>query len=400
MDPAVTRRPPDRLAHAGLQTGQGYAFVLHPDPNLTNTLQFVELAKDQCNRFLDPQVRILLDTALGSLITGRHRKEQLAAFGLALAALQRAPHDVRKFKLRHRAVHAQDHAVTWNAWIVDRLFIAEKTADMTAELDQGMPLPPVSGEARSFHGKNDTVPIRLSPTPTICMVWRQVARKADEAGMDVLQREDLSFPRSLPEFQRLFPDDAACAAYPEKARWGDGFVCPHCQTAAEPFRFTGRPGVLRCRKCRRDTRLTAGAVMERTHTPLGVWFWATCLVVRQTPGMSATQFQRQVGTFPLRNCLSDPPQVPRWHGSAGSAARSATMSKSTKPGSAAVRAARAGAFTTNFLSPALLKCECASREPSSMSGRAVATQDVSDSLSCQTAARNRWRCHRSHLRRA
>ena len=127
------------------------------------------------------------------------------------------------------------------------------------------------------------------------MVWRQVARKADEAGMDVLQREDLSFPRSLPEFQRLFPDDAACAAYPEKARWGDGFVCPHCQTAAEPFRFTGRPGVLRCRKCRRDTRLTAGAVMERTHTPLGVWFWATCLVVRQTPGMSATQFQRQVG---------------------------------------------------------------------------------------------------------
>ena len=39
----------------------------------------------------------------------------------------------------------------------------------------------------------DTVPIRLSPTPTICMVWRQVAREADEAGMDVLQRQDLSF---------------------------------------------------------------------------------------------------------------------------------------------------------------------------------------------------------------
>ena len=65
------------------------------------------------------------------------------------------------------------------------------------------------------------------------------------------------------------------------------------------------------------------------------------------------------------------------------------MSKSTKPGSAAVRAARAGAFTTNFLSPAPLKCECASREPSSTSGRAVAALDVSDSLSCQTAARNR-----------
>ena len=113
--------------------------------------------------------------------------------------------------------------------------------------------------------------------------------------MDVLQRDDLSFPRSLPEFQRLFPDDAACAAYLEKARWGEGFVCPHCHVAREPFRFANRPGVLRCRKCRRDTGLTVGTVMERTHTPLSVWFWAAYLVASQTPGMSATQFQRQVG---------------------------------------------------------------------------------------------------------
>ena len=48
--------------------------------------------------------------------------------------------------------------------------------------------------------------------------------------MDVLDRADLPFPHSLPEFQRLFPDDAACAAYLEKARWGDGFACPHCGT--------------------------------------------------------------------------------------------------------------------------------------------------------------------------
>ena len=53
--------------------------------------------------------------------------------------------------------------------------------------------------------------------------------------MDVLDRADLPFPHSRPEFQRLFPDDAACAAYLEKARWGDGFACPHCGTAGEPF---------------------------------------------------------------------------------------------------------------------------------------------------------------------
>ena len=103
--------------------------------------------------------------------------------------------------------------------------------------------------------------------------------------MDVHQRGNLRFPQSLPEFQRLFP---ACAAYLEKARWSDGFVCPHCQAAGEPFRFANRPGVLRCRKCRRDTGLTVGTVMARSHTPLSVWFWSAYLV-------SAVQLRRQLG---------------------------------------------------------------------------------------------------------
>ena len=80
--------------------------------------------------------------------------------------------------------------------------------------------------------------------------------------MDVLAREDLAFPQSLPEFQRIFPDDAACAAYLEKARWNGGFACPRCGVVAEPFRFEARPGVLRCRACRKDASLTAGTVME------------------------------------------------------------------------------------------------------------------------------------------
>ena len=35
--------------------------------------------------------------------------------------------------------------------------------------------------------------------------------------------------------------------------------------------------------------------MERSHTPLSVWFWAAYLVASQTQGMSAVQFQRQLG---------------------------------------------------------------------------------------------------------
>src|SRR4249920_1955413 len=123
--------------------------------------------------------------------------------------------------------------------------------------------------------------------------------------MDVHQRGNLRFPQSLPEFQRLFPDDAACAGYLEKARWSDGFVCPHCQAAGEPFRFANRPGVLRCRKCRRDTGLTVGTVMARSHTPLSVWFWSAYLVSSQTPGMSAVQLRAVLSVqrlpFPARH---------------------------------------------------------------------------------------------------
>src|SRR5580693_1591300 len=130
----------------------------------------------------------------------------------------------------------------------------------------------------------------------------------------VLPRADPPFPGSLPEFQRLFPDDAACAAYLEAIRWRDGFVCKWCGEASEPYRFANRPQVLRCRKCQRDNALTAGTVMERTRTPLSIWFWAAYLVSSHTPGISAVQFQQPAWLEPLRDGIPDPPQTPRRHG--------------------------------------------------------------------------------------
>lgn len=113
--------------------------------------------------------------------------------------------------------------------------------------------------------------------------------------MDILQHDDLPFPRSLPEFQRLFPDNESCVAYLLKLRWPGGFVCPQCATVGKPLRFINRPSVMRCRKCLGNTGLTVGTVMERSHTPLHIWFWAAYLVASQTTGMSAVQFQRQLG---------------------------------------------------------------------------------------------------------
>jgi hypothetical protein len=103
------------------------------------------------------------------------------------------------------------------------------------------------------------------------------------------------FPTSLPEFQKVFPNDAACAKYLEASRWPNGFVCPGCGATGQPYRFKARPSVLRCRQCKFNTSLLSGTVMQSTHTPLSVWFWGGYLVTTQTPGQSALQFQRQLG---------------------------------------------------------------------------------------------------------
>lgn len=104
------------------------------------------------------------------------------------------------------------------------------------------------------------------------------------------------FPTSLPEFQRVFPDDAACAAYLEHLRWPNGFIGPVCGALEVPYRFAKQKTVvLRCRACQANISLMASTVMQGSHTPLSTWFWGAYLVTTQTPGMSALQFQRQLG---------------------------------------------------------------------------------------------------------
>ena len=103
----------------------------------------------------------------------------------------------------------------------------------------------------------------------------------------------------------------------EKARWSDGFVRPHCQAAGELFRFANRPGVLRCRECRRDTGLTVGTVMARSHTPLsdgfGLPIW--CPAKHPAVGRPASATTWPVA---LRDGVPNPPQAPRGDGAPGS----------------------------------------------------------------------------------
>ncbi len=102
------------------------------------------------------------------------------------------------------------------------------------------------------------------------------------------------WPRSLPAFERRFPDEAACAEWLLQRRWEHGFACPGC--GHDGFWRLGRHVLtLQCKACRRETSVTAGTVMHRSHLPLKVWFTAAWLVATHKNGMSARQLWLQLG---------------------------------------------------------------------------------------------------------
>src|SRR6202163_3318901 len=87
---------------------------------------------------------------------------------------------------------------------------------------------------------------------------------------------DTTFPTSLPKFQRVFPDDGACARYLEAIRWPDGFSCPKCGLIGEPYRFATRSsGVLVC-VClytKKKNLLPPAGQCDRLAPPPPLWVW-------------------------------------------------------------------------------------------------------------------------------
>lgn len=98
-------------------------------------------------------------------------------------------------------------------------------------------------------------------------------------------------PTTLIGFQRMFPNVNACRDYLTAVRWPDGFVCPRCD--ARGWLLATRP-LYECENGH-QTSITAGTVMHRSKQPLDLWFYAAYLVSTLTPGISALQFQKQLG---------------------------------------------------------------------------------------------------------
>ena len=83
----------------------------------------------------------------------------------------------------------------------------------------------------------------------------------------------------------------------EKLRWPNGARCVHCdsENVAKLNGKATRPGVYKCRDCRKQGTVTVNTIFERSHIDLRTWIMAFSLICSSKKGISALQLQRMLG---------------------------------------------------------------------------------------------------------
>ena len=95
-------------------------------------------------------------------------------------------------------------------------------------------------------------------------------------------------------FER-FPNQDACIAHLEKARWPQGPYCPYCGSF-NTIKGTDkrRPHRHYCYDCTTGFSVTVGTIFHHTHLPLQKWFLAVTLMLNAKKGLSALQLSRDL----------------------------------------------------------------------------------------------------------
>jgi transposase-like protein len=98
----------------------------------------------------------------------------------------------------------------------------------------------------------------------------------------------------------IYHDADAARTHLETLLWPKGPVCPLCGVMEDRItKLQGkstRPGVYKCKDCRKPFTVTVGTVMERSKVPLHKWVLAAHFMASSKKGMSAHQLHRMLGT--------------------------------------------------------------------------------------------------------
>jgi transposase-like protein len=96
------------------------------------------------------------------------------------------------------------------------------------------------------------------------------------------------------EFQKRFPDDAACLDYLVEMLYPNGIHCKKCGRVTKHYRLNGSPAYS-CEFCGRHEHPMAGTIFQDSATSLHLWFYAIYLMSSTRCGISAKQLERELG---------------------------------------------------------------------------------------------------------
>jgi transposase-like protein len=110
---------------------------------------------------------------------------------------------------------------------------------------------------------------------------------------------------NLNDIAKSYHDEDSARAFLEAQRWPHGVVCPHCGLIGEAYKLNPkadsgkgthvRPGVWKCKSCRKQFTVKVGTIFEDSHIPLHKWLMAFHLLCSSKKGMSAHQLHRMLG---------------------------------------------------------------------------------------------------------
>jgi len=88
----------------------------------------------------------------------------------------------------------------------------------------------------------------------------------------------------------------------EKIRWQNGVVCPKCGSDKGAYKLQSkpesknkiRPGVYKCKTCRKKFTVMIGTIFENSHIPLNKWLCGIFLMNSSKKGISAHQLHRML----------------------------------------------------------------------------------------------------------
>jgi hypothetical protein len=95
-------------------------------------------------------------------------------------------------------------------------------------------------------------------------------------------------------------------------RWPEGFKCPRC--AETDYCEIRNRQLLQCRRCRYQTSLIAGTILQGTKLPMRVWFRAMHLLAQGKKGLSNIELGRRLASVRAESASLKCGSATRWTG--------------------------------------------------------------------------------------